>query len=152
MKFKTFKALIIAGGIGLVGLGGYSPMKGDSQPNAGPPAVRMEAPERPVEAAKAEKAYPGLREVDNDLLERAAKPLAGDKAKDAFRGRSYKVNLYSEAGSGRVDRAKIDLDRDEKWDEKWSFKGGEVKREVAPGDDEKYSESYRLREGLGVKK
>jgi hypothetical protein len=47
-----------------------------------------------------------------------------------------------------VNRLKVDLDRDEKWDEKWTFAsdGGTdgVKRQVAPNDDEAYTEEYRL--------
>ena len=43
-----------------------------------------------------------------------------------------------------AERVKIDLDRDEKWDEKWTIAAdGSIEREVAPADDEQYSEKYQ---------
>jgi hypothetical protein len=41
-----------------------------------------------------------------------------------------------------VNRAKIDLDRDDKWDEKWTFDGTNISRKVSPNDDEDYSQEY----------
>ena len=45
-------------------------------------------------------------------------------------------------------RLKIDLNRNDRWDEKWSLEraGGvlAVKRHVAPADDEQYRDEYRL--------
>jgi hypothetical protein len=86
--------------------------------------------------------------MDREILDRVAQGISGDKAKDAVRGRPWKVNLYRDAGQSRVNRLKIDLDRDEKWDEKWTFTtdGGKdvVKRQVAPNDDEAYTLEYRL--------
>ncbi|MBK9967379.1 MAG: hypothetical protein IPP07_21885 [Holophagales bacterium] len=58
------------------------------------------------------------------------------------------MNLYQDAGQPRVNRLKIDLDRDEKWDEKWTFVTGGgreiVKRQVAPNDDEVYTLEFLL--------
>lgn len=84
----------------------------------------------------------GLRDVDRDLLALLTRP-ARDKIKDATRGKPYKINLYSDDGS-RWSRAKIDLDRDDKWDETISIAGDVVTRKVSPSDDEQYTQSFVL--------
>ncbi len=93
-----------------------------------------------------------LRPMDARILEKARQPIRGDKIKDAFPSEKWKVNLYQDAGNTRPNRLKIDFDRDEKWDEKWTFEGEEVKRQVAPKDDDVYTVEYRLRAGAWVKK
>lgn len=100
-------------------------------------------------------AGPGaLRPFDEQIVAKAGTAISGDKVKDAIPG-SVKVNLYADNGGG-VNRAKLDLDRDDRFDEKWTFvnEGGKwtVKRQVAPNDDENYTEEYRLEEGRWVKK
>ena len=61
------------------------------------------------------------------------------------------VNVYQDAGNSTANRVKIDLDRDDKWDEKIDFKPEGVIRQVAPNDDEKYTETYHLVDGAWVK-
>ncbi len=70
------------------------------------------------------------------------KDLGTAKVKDARSGETWKVNLYQDEGEATVNRAKVDLDRDEKWDEKWTFDGDAVSRQVAPQDDEVYAETW----------
>ncbi len=82
------------------------------------------------------------RPVDNAVMSALNSPVQ-EKIKDATGGTPFKVNLYSD-DRVRWNRVKIDLDRDEKWDEKWTIGAdGMIDREVAPADDEVYSESYR---------
>lgn len=83
-----------------------------------------------------------LRDVDRELLSWAGKDLGRKKIKDARKGRGYKINLYQDAGKTSINRAKVDLDRDDKWDEKWTFDGTNVSRKVAPADDENYTRAY----------
>lgn len=98
-----------------------------------------------------------MRDVDRELLRlyeqsQNRKPAAHAKApkvKDVFPDRPYKVNLYEE--DGVLARAKIDLNRNGKWDEKWTFAPGSgagepvVKRQVSPSDDDaNYTLSYKL--------
>lgn len=84
-----------------------------------------------------------LRDVDRLMLELLELP-AQAKIKDASKGRPFKINLYSDDGQ-RFNRAKVDLDRDDKWDEKWDFgDGGAVERQVSVADDEQYGERYVL--------
>lgn len=83
-----------------------------------------------------------LLPVHRWLLGQATRNLGAAKEKDATRGQPFKVNLYQDSGAATVTRAKVDLDRDDKWDEKWTFATDGISRKVAPGDDEVYSESY----------
>jgi hypothetical protein len=72
------------------------------------------------------------------------KPASSDKIKDAL-GRGHgKVNVYAEHGVWA--RAKVDLNRNEKWDEKWWIEDGAIMRKVSPTDDESYG--TKTREGL----
>lgn len=161
MRYKTFRSLmvagaVVAGGAGLYGLsrlgggGGTPPVRppdASVYPTVAPAATAVPAPL----AGAGDAASPGpgaFRAMDREILERVAQGVEGDKAKDAIRGRPWKVNLYRDAGQARVNRLKIDLDRDEKWDEKWTFAAdGDrpvVKRQVSPNDDEAYTLEFVL--------
>ncbi len=53
------------------------------------------------------------------------------KQKDALgSGSPWKVNLYDDAADGRWDRVKLDRDRDDTWDEKWTRKGEVIERKL----------------------
>ncbi|GMU53865.1 MAG: hypothetical protein AMXMBFR33_30110 [Candidatus Xenobia bacterium] len=104
--------------------------------------------------ATATQAGPGaLRSFDQAILDKAGQKISGDKVKDALSG-SVKVNLYQDNPGQGVNRAKLDLDRDDKFDEKWTFvnEGGtwKVKRQVSPADNEQYTEEYSLEGGRWV--
>ncbi|MCG5053699.1 MAG: hypothetical protein KA712_12120 [Myxococcales bacterium] len=82
------------------------------------------------------------------LLKQPVKPTL----KDAARGQPYKINLYSDGGT-RWTRAKVDLDRDEKWDEKWTFKSdGRIEKQIAPTDDERYDQTLVRKGNVWVPK
>lgn len=173
MKYKTFRAIAIAAGgaatLGLALLGAKACSSGDDRPSStgSTPAAQTQAGQAPPAAKPPPAGQPpaaqpaaggatqALRPMDQAILDRAHQGISGDKVKDAFPGQAYKVNLYAEGGTA-VNRVKIDLDRDEKWDEKWtiSTEGGQeqVKRQIAPNDDEQYTIEYRLRAGSWVKK
>lgn len=92
-----------------------------------------------------------LRPVDADMLALVKGP-AQEKVKDAIKGKSYKINLYSDDGR-RFNRAKVDLNRNDKWDESWTFGAdGSIERKLAPADDEQYTETLRLDGGVWKKK
>lgn len=76
------------------------------------------------------------------LLERQGKDLGTAKIKDASKGSAWKINLYQDDGHASLNRAKVDLDRDDKWDEKWTFADDGVSKQVAPADDENYTETW----------
>ena len=85
----------------------------------------------------------GRRAVDEDMMS-LIKGQAQEKVKDATKGKPYKINLYSDDGR-RFNRAKVDLNRNDKWDESWTFGAdGSVERQVAPADDENYRQVWVL--------
>ena len=94
----------------------------------------------PVAPATADLA---ARPYDAEAIAWKGRTISGDKVKDASHGKPYKINVYKDAGSPTVDRVKVDLNRNEKWDEKISFaKDGTITLERAPADDEKYTLVY----------
>ncbi len=122
---------------------------GDEAPLDAPePAFgAADAPAGPAALGAGEAGGPSeLRPVDELMLSLLSRPVQA-KIKDASKGRPFKINLYSDGG-GRFERAKVDLDRDDRWDEKWTFAAdGAVSRQVAPADDENYSERFALEAG-----
>lgn len=161
MKFKTFRNLVIGGVILLVCGAGFAynhfnPPEPEPEPREYPERepykpntpegrkAELEAKAREMEA-KANGALGDLqknRDPHSDpmlaaILKRIEEPMAGSKVKDAFKGRAYKVNLYG--SGGKVERLKIDLDRDNSWDEKWSCETPGVlegiKRQISTADD-----------------
>ena len=159
MKLKTFLALA---GLGVVGLGGlaWAMWPGMPQPSTSVvskatkvDAVPAEAPptepppalqDKPTQAAAATSSpYPNTSAADRAIARYIGKAVPGGKKKDITSGQSVKVNVYMDDGHAVMNRAKLDLDRDDKWDEKWTFlDGGGIQRQVAPADDEDYSETY----------
>ncbi len=102
-----------------------------SRPNiaqpASPPVARQVAVDGPSE-----------RPVDRAMMSWVGKNLGSKKKKDVTSGSAFKINVYQDAGEASANRAKVDLDRDGKWDEKWTFKPGEISRKVSLSDDENY--------------
>lgn len=138
MKYTTFRNLALVTGAVLLGGAVYTCGQASSGPPALPPVPTRTAltpsaamapppalPERPA-ASKDYRAY---------LLETLGKPASGDKIKDALHG-AVKVNVFAQ--KGRWVRAKVDLNRNDKWDERWRLDGNRILRQVAPADDEKY--------------
>ncbi len=171
MKFRTFRIAVVGGLLGAGGLVYWLRARpAATLPHAEVPltlpALPQPQPEKflakplsaPVNAAPTQaapaRAAPGdlaLRAMDQEILDRLGVALRGDKAKDVLPGRAYKVNLFQEGGATLPSRVKIDLDRDDRWDEKWTIErpGGvlAIKRHVAPADDERYTDEYRLEAG-----
>jgi hypothetical protein len=168
LKYTTFRNLLLVGGACVVvGAGAYAcsrstsgssasglPSSSASSPAPTAPATVLvvtppdPSPAAPVTSAPASATIAssnGLRPVDRDILAwRKTATMTGDKAKDVFPGKPYKVDGYKDEGKTGVSRVKVDLDRDGKWDEKWDFDGDKVKRKVAPADDENYQQEFRL--------
>jgi len=157
MKLRNFLMLatvVVAGGIA----GLYFACRGDDSgkktaggtpslaqqtttPPATTPPTQVTPPVQPAADPAATAPSSNMRSVDQEVMKWVGKDLGSKKLKDVTKGRPYKVNLYQDDGKPSVNRAKIDLDRDDKWDEKWTFDGPNVSRKVAPDDDENYTES-----------
>ena len=134
VKFKYVMIALVA--MGVLGLGGVVLFGGDaaflacSGDDDSPPP----APDRIAEVPEVESPRPrgvvgdpnqGGTNADKRAIEAAnAKAQPNSKKKDALEGKGWKINLYEETGDDHYDRAKIDRDRDETWDEKWSWKEG----------------------------
>lgn len=82
------------------------------------------------------------RSYDAEVIAWSKRSISGDKMKDATKGKSYKVNLYKDAGKTTVNRAKVDVNRNNKWDEKFTFETTKITLKRAPADDENYTETY----------
>ena len=87
-----------------------------------------------------------LRTVDREVLDLIRRRKADrDKVTDALPGRTYKVNLYRDAGFNRWNRVKIDLNRNNRWDEKWTIRDdSRITRNVSSRDDEVYDQKFIL--------
>lgn len=170
MRFKTFRTILIAGlvaaGFGTVigvstcckkELPEEAPAAKKEQPKPKETAKPTAKPDEPQEKSPESAADDStLRPMDQQILDLLAKDASTDKLKDAFPGKPFKANIYRDGAGTKFNRVKIDLNRNDKWDEKWSVEtedGKEViKRQVAPADDEKYTMDYRLLGGKWVLK
>jgi hypothetical protein len=163
MKLRTFVILAGLGGGTLCAgvVGSYLMFMPASKPEPPAPVIAV-ADEAPVGAAPSVQpaatptATPavtgsGMRPEDDAALQYLGRDIGSDKLKDVTKGRSFKVNVYQDAGHTTANRVKIDLDRDDKWDEKIDFKPEGVVRQVAPNDDENYTQTYQLVDGAWVK-
>jgi len=129
-------AVILAAAVGLGVLGwrqctAHRPS--DIEPGPVTPVARKAPPVREVPPASQPASMPAAAAVMPryvSAMRVASAMAAGPKVKDALgRGDPWKLNLYDDDGDGRWDRAKLDLDRDGSWDEKWTFKAGRWERE-----------------------
>lgn len=119
---------------------GSAPLGGRSAPDEVEAAE--EEPEPPA-VGRAILGY-GLREVDRDAFAWQGREMKAEKVHDATKKKNtpYKINVYRDPGHKTVTRLRIDLDRDDRWDEKWTFDGEAVRRQIAPADDENYTQSF----------
>lgn len=149
MKLKYFLALVAA--VGVAGVFLLAKACKSSEPPPKPqdvvvtprpePAPEPEPATRP-EPTRTTSAELAARPHDAEVIAWSKKSIRGDKVKDASKGKPYKINLYKEAGHSTVNRAKVDLDRNDKWDEKYTFEAGKITLEIAPADDEVYTKTY----------
>ncbi len=107
-----------------------------------------------AEVAKNGHPLLAMRPFDEEIIRLFEQTPSSGKVKDATPDRPYKVNLYAEGG--KHVRAKVDLNRNNKWDEKWSVeeKNGEriYKRQVSPSDDDtNYPDKFKLRHKMWEK-
>jgi hypothetical protein len=155
MKYKTFRNILVLSGVGAVGYGlGHLPSASEKPVVQNAPVQESRQTENvPVQPAtgNTQNTPQPLAAADangvDGAMEQALRQSVRDKIKDAIKGRAFKINLYSDDGA-RWNRAKVDLDRDDKWDEKWTFKpDGSVEKQVAPQDDENYTETFVRTDG-----
>lgn len=173
VRYTTFRALMFGGGLLMVGAGvagAALASRGNDVPSATAALATAEPADSPAReaspVAKAPSAKPSasadppiaLRPMDKALLDKLHEPLphradgGADAQKDAFPQQAYRVNVYQEAGHTTPNRLEVDLDRNDKWDERWTVDGPAIKREVAPAGDENFTREYALENGAWVSK
>jgi hypothetical protein len=155
MKFKTFIVLAVSGIliVGVIAGGSCVWLLSRSGPK-NPPVISQPAqPGKPTIPPINPDIPAGARAVDQDILNFLRQSANGDKVKDAFPGKPYKVSFYQDTPGSGWNRAKIDLNRNGKWEEKITIENGQMtKRQVATNDDENYDVEYRWRGGQWVLK
>lgn len=141
MKYTTFRNLVAVGGVGLLGLGVWQCTRCNAADNAHADAATTTAsspaPRGATRPSNDGAPATSAEVVEPFLLAKLGKRSSGPKLKDVLGAGQPKINVYDE--DGLWGRAKVDLDRDEKWDEKWTWADGVVERQVSPDDDESYS-------------
>jgi hypothetical protein len=147
MKLSHFLALLAAFGIAGVFL--LAKACKSNEPPPKPTEVAQPLPTRPPPPREPEpeprpRSHQEMaaRPYDAEVIAWSKKSISGDKVKDASKGKSYKINLYKDAGHSTVNRAKVDVNRNDKFDEKFTFEPGKITLEIAPADDEKYTKTY----------
>ena len=106
------------------------------------PAVPPPTPVQPVDAVMSPASDLAARPYDADVLAWRAKTAPKGKIKDAEPHAAYKLDLYQDAGKPTIDRAKLDANRNGKWDDKYTFDGDTITLEHAPADDESDTQRY----------
>jgi hypothetical protein len=153
MKLRNFLLMVVLVAAGAVTASYLACSSKHDEPKAKPttppvtdikPAVPPPTPMPPVDAATPPVAAPDLaaRPYDADVLAWRTKTAPKGKIKDAAPRAAYKLDLYQDAGKSTIDRAKLDANRNGKWDDKYTFDGDAITLEHAPADDEKYTETY----------
>lgn len=168
VKLRTFLIVLVLltglGAVGFLALGGLgllaAAFASDPHPEVpdhgiviAPAPAPPTDPEPPTDVSPAVDSLEGLpadRAADRVISSRIGSDLGNTKLKDVSRGQPHKVNLYQDEGQSTLNRAKIDLDRDDQWDEKWTIDGQSISRKVAPDDDENYSVSQIWSDGAWV--
>ena len=134
MRYTTFRTLAITGGIVVVAgvLALLWPSRRSATPVATPTRVALPAENGAV------------RQVDRLILQYlATHPTPTDKAKDVLPHERVKVNLYRDGTAPYWSRLKIDLNRNDRDDEKWTLRDGKPwKRQVSTQDNEHYDQEY----------
>jgi len=129
------------GGMGLVSTGviGAGVLVGTAAKQAREVEAAQPQPQ-PVQPVAAPVAPAPAQTSESVALSYQGKNILSPKLKDVTKGKPYKINVYQDEGHTTVNRLKIDLDRDDAWDEKWTFDSDGISRQVAPNDDEVYGE------------
>jgi len=106
-----------------------------------PPPTPMPPPP-PTPATGSASSDLAARPYDADVLVWRTKTAPKGKIKDAEPHAAFKLDLYQDHGKSTIDRAKVDANRNGKWDDKYTFDGDTITLEHSPGDDEHYTQKY----------
>ncbi len=136
MKFSTFVTTAVC--VTVLGVTAAVVLWPDRPPTPDPEPVSISGPEGPHEVLEVpEKPEAGGSQIDAEILTYVGQDLGEPKKKDVSSGKPYKINVYQDEGHSTANRAKVDLDRDDKWDIKVTFDEA-ISRKLSSQDDENY--------------
>ncbi|MFY9224055.1 MAG: hypothetical protein WAQ98_15400 [Blastocatellia bacterium] len=164
MKIKSLICLVILISFISISCGGSSGTSTSEPAPTGEPIKKLDVPREtpipgnvnpnpattaaPTTTSSGNSTASSGRTIEQKILAQLGQPASGDKIKDAFPNESFKVNFYREASDKTWTRLKVDLNRNEKWDEKWDLADGQLKkRQVASKDDENYDQKFVWQNG-----
>lgn len=152
IKLRNFLLLVVLvlgalTAVGFVACHGKTEGKPTPTVETATPAVSPTAPTAPTPPADAASVTASAsdlaaRPYDAEVLAWRGKSLPGGKGKDVHKGVAYKINVYMDSGKSTVNRAKVDANRNDKFDDKYTFDGETITLQRAPADDEHYTETY----------
>ncbi len=96
-----------------------------------------------------------LSDIDNKVLEMQLSDITDVKDKSGKNYKKFKkfptfiIDMRCDFTKGFTtwNRIKVDLDKDKKYDEKWTFRNnGEVIKEISSSDDENYDYEYQMKD------
>jgi len=96
-----------------------------------------------------------LSDIDNRVLEMQLSDITDVKDKSGKNYKKFKkfptfiIDMRCDFTKGFTtwNRIKVDLDKDKKYDEKWTFRNnGEVIKEISSSDDENYDYEYKMKD------
>ncbi len=141
MKLSTFVAAgacaTVLGGTGLFLVWPDKPPAEDPPAHSPEPTTAVAPTASPQTTAASVDEGPAPDALTQELLSWNGKDLGSLKKKDVSSGQLYKINVYQDEGHATANRAKVDLDRDDKWDLKIDY-GETITRQVSTQDDEVY--------------
>jgi hypothetical protein len=89
-----------------------------------------------------------LRPMDNEIFEAIARNhFTVERVLDLFPDRPYHVKLVANLATQRASGVLIDLDRDQKWDERWELRTDGCTRYVLTPQKSNESPKFTLHEG-----
>ncbi len=148
MKLKYFLTLVAAFSITVVVLlakackSNEPPPKPQDVVHTPPTPTPMPPAPTPTPTPTPASGELAARPYDAEVIAWSKRSISGDKQKDVSKGKPYKINVYKDAGHSTVNRAKVDANRNDKWDEKYTFEPDRITLEIAPADDEQYTQTY----------
>ena len=179
MKYATFtkiRGTVVAGICAALGFGMWSgcrermrevpvpPPVDVTRPNVSePPSPLPDGPTgKPKQPTKAAPVLgtADFTDVHREIIKMQKSPLTkgedkGDSLRWVVSDAGIKAEFRSDKSRGSTtwNRVKIDYNNNKHYEEKWDFKpDGSIKRQVAPSDDDNYTEEYKLQGEKWVRK
>jgi hypothetical protein len=142
-RLFAWVALLLGGGVIIASAFTTHQVREITQGPVSPPVAP--APVIPSPPPPEPPPIPEMRPVDQVVIRFLERPQREPVRQDAAPQEPFRVDML--ATEGRVSGARVDLDRDNQWDEEWvlpvpGVPGGQIIRRVSPEDNGVYEEHY----------